>query len=64
MQPFLSYNSQLVCKRLGHIDSYIDIKLGPDSISGLVKGKNVIAVHCHQTTGGQWIDAGLMVLYK
>jgi len=57
-------NGRLVCKRLGYINSYINIKLPPDSISGLVKGKNVIAIHCHQTTGGQYIDAGLMVLYK
>jgi hypothetical protein len=28
----------------------------------LQSGHNTIAVHCHQTTGGQGIDVGILVM--
>jgi hypothetical protein len=44
----------------GFIGSYDDFDMSLSSIAALKTGKNIIAVHCRQTTGGQIIDLGLM----
>ncbi|HVU85831.1 MAG TPA: DUF1549 and DUF1553 domain-containing protein [Pirellulales bacterium] len=43
----------------------VDYKTQPiygDGVAALVPGKNVLAVHCSQTTGGQYIDVGLVAV--
>jgi hypothetical protein len=49
-------NGALVLARSGYTTEYeaeeIDVK-------ALRTGRNVLAIHCRQTTGGQYIDAGL-----
>ena len=58
------FNGKFVYERLGYTGSYHDVKLNPAVIPNLTQGENLIAVHCHQTTGGQWIDVGLAVLFE
>ena len=40
--------------------SYDEFPLNKKSKAALKPGKNLIAVHCHQTTGGQYIDVGFI----
>ncbi len=44
------------------IGNYDDFDLSADAIKSLKPGRNVIAVHCHQTGGGQYIDVGIVSL--
>ena len=44
----------------GHTTSYEETELSPQAVKTLKVGRNVIAIHCHQTRGGQYIDAGLI----
>ncbi len=51
----------LAAKVKGHIGSYEELSLSPEARAALKPGgKNVLAVHCHQTGGGQAIDVGIV----
>ena len=52
-------NGKLVFQNTGHISSYQTHDISRESADVLQTGKNVVAVHCRQTTGGQFIDLGL-----
>lgn len=52
-------NGALVLERGGYQVSYEDYQLGAEGLRALVVGRNVLAVQCHQTAGGQYIDVGL-----
>lgn len=52
-------NGVLTCEGTGFVVEYHDYKIPEKALKSLKKGKNVIAVHCRQTTGGQFIDVGV-----
>ena len=56
-------NGQLIARCRGYTTGY---ELVPIEIRGqpLHDGENVLAVHCHQTGGGQYIDVGLSRLVE
>ena len=52
-------NGKLVFQNTGHVSKYQTHDITRESADVLQTGKNVIAVHCKQTVGGQFIDLGL-----
>jgi hypothetical protein len=53
-------NGRLAHKLEGYTTSYVQIELDEKALQALKVGSNCIAVHCHQTSGGQYIDVGLV----
>ena len=53
-------NGVLAVKAGGFISGYDLFPLTPDGRAALKPGKNLIAIHCHQTIGGQYVDLGFM----
>ena len=43
-----------------HTSEYIEQMITPGAKAALKAGKNVIAAHCKQTSGGQYIDVGIV----
>jgi hypothetical protein len=55
-------NGVLSAKVTGYTTDYTYVPLTPEGRKALTVGTNTIAVHCHQTGGGQYIDVGLVEL--
>ncbi|HEY2253394.1 MAG TPA: DUF1553 domain-containing protein, partial [Planctomycetaceae bacterium] len=53
-------NGRLVYETRGYLVAYKRVLLPKAAAEALSPGDNVIAVHCHQTTGGQYVDVGLV----
>jgi hypothetical protein len=58
--PDVYLNSVLAAQPNGYVSEYGEVAIDPAARATLRPGKNVLAVHCRQTTGGQYIDVGLV----
>ncbi len=54
-------NGQLIKKLSGYTTNYVPVPLDESAVNLLREGSNTIAVHCHQSQGGQFIDVGLVL---
>jgi hypothetical protein len=52
-------NGELAAEASGYSTEYESTPINAAALATLHPGKNMIAIHCHQTHGGQYIDAGL-----
>ena len=52
-------NGVLACKVKDYVSEYEEQIITPEALATLKPGKNWLAVHCHQTTGSQFIDVGI-----
>lgn len=55
-------NGILAATAMGFTEGYEVIPLTPEGKSAFKPGKNVIAVHCHQTGGGQYVDVTISTI--
>jgi hypothetical protein len=57
-------NGILAAKVTGYLTDYEEVPMNAEARATLKPGKNLLAVHCRQTTGGQYIDVGIIAIGK
>jgi hypothetical protein len=58
--PEIYINGIPAAQTSGYVTGYEEYDITPEAKRVFKPGKNSIAVHCHQTTGGQYIDVGIV----
>lgn len=53
-------NGKQIAQLPGFVSNYVVIELDAAAAAALRQGRNTLAIHCRQTQGGQFIDAGLI----
>jgi len=56
-------NGVLALTAPGFVSNYESFPLNDQALATLKPGKNTVAIHCHQISGGQYIDLGLVVVH-
>lgn len=57
-------NGVLAVKASGFICNYDAFPMTPQGRAALKSGRNLIAIHCHQTYGGQYVDFGMVDIQR
>jgi hypothetical protein len=53
-------NGIRAARETGFVSEYYEAAISPEALASLKAGKNTLAVYCKQTSGGQFIDVGLV----
>jgi hypothetical protein len=54
------FNGVLAAQVTGFSTNYCELAINGQAAATLKNGANLLAVHCHQTGGGQYIDVGVV----
>jgi hypothetical protein len=55
------FNGVLAAHAPDFVTGYSETDILPEALAALKPGMNLMAVHCHQSKGGQYIDAGIVI---
>lgn len=53
-------NGVLAAQVASYSSVYYELEIKPEAAATLKVGANLLSVHCHQTSGGQYIDVGIV----